>query len=136
MLSRLWLESREKRMLSRLWRPNGSIQLFSRAYARNFSTTFKIIDCNKTEHTVQASDGDTVLETCEKHSIEVEAACGGECCCSTCHCFLQSDLFEQIEQPDEDELDMLDLAIGVEETSRLACQVKITPEFENTIVEL
>jgi len=121
-------------ILRRLFRPINIRRTFSRIHSRSIS--FQIVDCNLTEHSVKADEGDTLLEICEKHSIEVEAACGGECCCSTCHCFLSDELFEAIEEPDEDELDMLDLAIGVQETSRLACQVKITPGFESTIVRL
>jgi len=121
-------------ILRRLFRPINIRRTFSRIHSRSIS--FQIIDCNLTEHSVKADEGDTLLEICEKNSIEVEAACGGECCCSTCHCFLSDELFEAIEEPDEDELDMLDLAIGVQETSRLACQVKITPDFESTTVKL
>ena len=55
----------------------------------------------------------------------MEGACGGHCSCSTCHIYLDPNTFEALEAPTEAELDMLDLAFEVRETSsRLGCQVK------------
>ena len=41
-----------------------------------------------------------------------------------------------MEEPCEDEEDLLDLAYGLTETSRLGCQVKVTKEMENMVVEV
>lgn len=43
---------------------------------------------------------------------------------STCHVILDGDLFDSLPEPEEEEEDMLDLAYGLEETSRLGCQVQ------------
>ncbi|GMI22668.1 hypothetical protein TeGR_g13534, partial [Tetraparma gracilis] len=67
-----------------------------------------------------------LLELAHQNSIELEGACGGELACSTCHCLLPEDLFEELGEMEEEEEDMLDLAYGrVEGRSRLGCQVKI-----------
>jgi ferredoxin len=39
-------------------------------------------------------------------------------------------------EPDDDENDMLDLAFGLTETSRLGCQVKMTKELDGLVVKL
>lgn len=39
-------------------------------------------------------------------------------------------------EPDDDENDMLDLAFGLTETSRLGCQVILTPEMSGMVVKL
>jgi ferredoxin-2, mitochondrial len=39
-------------------------------------------------------------------------------------------------EPDDDENDMLDLAFGLTETSRLGCQVKMTKELDGLRVRL
>ncbi len=39
-------------------------------------------------------------------------------------------------EPDDDENDMLDLAFGLTETSRLGCQVKMTPALDGIKVRL
>jgi ferredoxin-2, mitochondrial len=45
-------------------------------------------------------------------------------------------VYDKLEEPDDDENDMLDLAFGLTETSRLGCQVKMTPEIDGIVVKL
>jgi ferredoxin len=58
----------------------------------------------------------------------IEWACGCNAACSTCHVIVDPAYYPLLDPPDDDELDMLDLAWGVTDTSRLACQMKITPK--------
>lgn len=60
-------------------------------------------------------------------------ACGGELACSTCHVLLPQEYFDRLGGAaalSEEEEDMLDLAWGVTDRSRLGCQVCITPQLE------
>ena|SRR5436305_5154477 len=64
-------------------------------------------------------------------------ACGGSCACSTCHVIVEDpEVYDKIPEPDDDENDMLDLAFGLTETSRLGCQVKMSPEIDGIVVKL
>jgi ferredoxin len=64
-------------------------------------------------------------------------ACGGSCACSTCHVIVESGhLYAQMPEPDDEENDMLDLAFGLTETSRLACQVRMSPDVDGLRVKL
>lgn len=64
-------------------------------------------------------------------------ACGGSCACSTCHVIVaDEDLYDKMPEIDDDENDMLDLAFGLTETSRLGCQVKMTKELDGLVVKL
>ena len=45
-------------------------------------------------------------------------------------------MFDKMEEPDDDENDMLDLAFGLTETSRLGCQVKISKELDGLVIKL
>ena len=47
-----------------------------------------------------------------------------------------SDLYDKLNEPDDDENDMLDLAFGLTETSRLGCQVKMSSEIDGMVVKL
>eukprot|EP00933_Yihiella_yeosuensis_P028312 TRINITY_DN22126_c1_g1_i1.p1 TRINITY_DN22126_c1_g1~~TRINITY_DN22126_c1_g1_i1.p1 ORF type:complete len:155 (-),score=35.60 TRINITY_DN22126_c1_g1_i1:116-580(-) len=78
-----------------------------------------------------AKSGQTLLEVAHANDIDIEGACGGECACSTCHVILEKDAFDKMPEPDEDEIDMLDLAAHVEETSRLGCQIKLLKERDD-----
>lgn len=46
------------------------------------------------------------------------------------------DIYEKMEEPDYDENDMLDLAFGLTETSRLGCQIKMSKEIDGLRIKL
>eukprot|EP01066_Platyproteum_vivax_P002025 Platyproteum_vivax@DN124_c0_g1_i1.p1 len=87
--------------------------------------------------TVPFTEGQSVLDVALDNGIDIEGACGGQCACSTCHIiFKKTEDYERMEKPDDDELDMLDLALGVTETSRLGCQITLTKEDNGLEVKL
>lgn len=45
-------------------------------------------------------------------------------------------MYDRIEEPSDDENDMLDLAFGLTETSRLGCQVQMSKELDGLVVKL
>jgi len=89
------------------------------------------------EATFQVGEGDNLLDIALENDIEMEGACGGSCACSTCHVIVENqDLYDKMPEPEDDENDMLDLAFGLTETSRLGCQVKIAKELNGLRVRL
>ncbi len=56
--------------------------------------------------------------------------------CSTCHVIVEPSYFDKLEEPTDEENDMLDLAFGLEETSRLGCQVILSKELDGITVRL
>jgi 2Fe-2S ferredoxin len=86
---------------------------------------------------VDAENGLTVMETAKKHLVEgIEAECGGACACATCHVFVDDAWKEKTGAPSQMEEDMLDFAYDVRPTSRLSCQIRITPELDGLIVRI
>lgn len=75
---------------------------------------------------VTAAVGKTLLEVAHENEVELEGACDGALACSTCHLILEKATFDKLAAPVEEELDMLDLAFGLTDTSRLGCQIKVT----------
>lgn len=71
---------------------------------------------DKSERVVAAKVGDSLLDVAQEHDIDIEGACGGEMACSTCHVILEQDVYDSLEEPEEEEEDMLDLALGLTET--------------------
>ncbi len=94
------------------------------------------IERNGTRREVEAPIGLSVLEVAHKHDIDIEGACEGSLACSTCHVIVDPAWFDKLKQPAEDEEDMLDLAFGLEKTSRLGCQIVITEDLNGLIVKL
>ncbi|PYH36917.1 ferredoxin family 2Fe-2S iron-sulfur cluster binding protein [Aspergillus neoniger CBS 115656] len=86
---------------------------------------------------LQVSEGDNLLDIAQANDIEMEGACGGSCACSTCHVIVEDpDMFDKMEEPSDDENDMLDLAFGLTETSRLGCQVAMSKDLDGLVVRL
>ncbi|KAL0466087.1 2Fe-2S ferredoxin-type domain-containing protein [Neurospora intermedia] len=95
------------------------------------------IDKDNQTHRLAVSEGDNLLDIAQSHDLEMEGACGGSCACSTCHVIVQDqDMYDRMPEPDDDENDMLDLAFGLTETSRLGCQVHMTKELDGLVVKL
>lgn len=73
------------------------------------------------EKTVDALDGLSVMQVAVDNDIDIEAACEGSMACATCHMVVDPDWYAKLTPPTEEEEDMLDLAFGLTETSRLTC---------------
>lgn len=86
--------------------------------------------------TYEVAEGDTILDIAQAYNLDMEGACGGSCACSTCHVIVDPEFYDEIPEPDDDENDMLDLAFGLTETSRLGCQIKMTKEIDGIRVAL
>jgi len=74
------------------------------------------------------------LDVAENHNISLDHACGGACACTTCHLWVREGA-PGISQPDDDELDRLDMAADLQLNSRLGCQAVITRPG-NYVVEI
>ena len=95
------------------------------------------VDKEGEEHTFEVSDGSNLLDIAQANDLEMEGACGGSCACSTCHVIVEDqDMYDKMEEPTDDENDMLDLAFGLTETSRLGCQIKMSKELDGLRVKL
>ena len=85
---------------------------------------------------VDAPVGLSVLEIAHKHGVDIEGACEGSLACSTCHVIVDGEWYELLKEASEDEEDMLDLAFGLTQTSRLGCQIIMTEELDGLTVKL
>ncbi|MCH2547934.1 MAG: ferredoxin family 2Fe-2S iron-sulfur cluster binding protein [Alphaproteobacteria bacterium] len=88
------------------------------------------------EQEVEAPNGISVLEVARIFDVPLEGACEGSLACSTCHIIVDSDHFDTLEEASEDEEDMLDLAFGLTETSRLGCQIMLSDALDGLRVKL
>jgi ferredoxin len=55
---------------------------------------------------------------------------------TTCHVIVDPEHFARRPRAAEEEEDMLDLAVGAVRTSRLACQILLTPEMDGLVVRM
>ena len=79
-----------------------------------------------------ANEGESILQVAHKNNIPLEGACEGSLACSTCHVVVdKKDFCNKLCEKSIEEEDMLDLAFGLEQTSRLGCQIKVDKSMEN-----
>ncbi|MEQ9454909.1 MAG: 2Fe-2S iron-sulfur cluster-binding protein [Phycisphaeraceae bacterium] len=81
---------------------------------------------------LKAAVGQSVLEVALDNNINIEHACGGVTACSTCHVYVEQGE-ELTNEPEDEELDRVDEAPGVQINSRLSCQCRIQQQGELVI---
>ncbi|KAG0307683.1 hypothetical protein BGZ98_010102 [Dissophora globulifera] len=86
--------------------------------------------------TVEANDGESLLDVARANDLDVEGACEASLACSTCHLILDEESYNKLEEPSDEENDMLDLAFGLTDTSRLGCQVLMSKELDGLIAKI
>ncbi|MFZ2006586.1 MAG: ferredoxin family 2Fe-2S iron-sulfur cluster binding protein [Stellaceae bacterium] len=94
------------------------------------------IERDGAQREVDAPLGLSVLEIAHRNKIDIEGACEGSLACSTCHVVVDPEWYDLLKEATEDEEDMLDLAFGLTQTSRLGCQIIVTEELDGLTVRL
>jgi ferredoxin len=85
---------------------------------------------------VDAPAGERLLDIAQADGQPLEGTCEGQMACSTCHVIVDGEDFAKLPPASEEEEDLLDLAMHVTRTSRLACQIVLTPELETLTVRM
>ncbi|XP_028173246.1 adrenodoxin [Ostrinia nubilalis] len=83
--------------------------------------------------------GDTLLDVVVNNDLNIEGfgACEGTLTCSTCHVILKQKDYDSLpEEVTDEERDMLDLAYGLTDTSRLGCQIELTKDLDGLEVKV
>jgi ferredoxin, 2Fe-2S len=95
------------------------------------------IEHNGTEHTIDVKPGLSVMEGAVKNNIPgIDADCGGACACATCHVYVREDWLEKTGTRSAMEESMLDFAEGVQDNSRLSCQIKVSDALDGLVVTM
>lgn len=84
-----------------------------------------------------ADAGSTVMQVALAHQISgIQAECGGQCSCATCHCYVDQSWVQRLPQKQSKEADLLDFVWEPRDTSRLACQIVLTEGLDGLIVHV
>jgi len=105
--------------------------------AKDITVGFKYSDDSVV--TVKGAEGDSLLDLVVDNNIDIDGfgACEGTLACSTCHLILSQEDYDRVpDQPTDEEYDMLDLAYGLTDTSRLGCQIFLTKDLDNLVVNV
>ncbi len=96
--------------------------------------TFILPDDTRVE--ARARSGQSLLEVAHQYDVDIEGACEGSMACSTCHLLIDPAWYDRLPPASEEEEDMLDLAFGVCETSRLGCQITLSDDLDGLVVRV
>ncbi len=90
------------------------------------------------ETTIEAREGDSVMETAVRNGVKgIVAECGGACACATCHVYVDDAFADVVGEPGDLEDDMLDGAAAERQPhSRLSCQIKMRAELDGLVVRI
>ncbi|KAH8296179.1 hypothetical protein KR054_002654 [Drosophila jambulina] len=83
--------------------------------------------------------GDSLLDVVVNNSVDLDGfgACEGTLTCSTCHLIFKTSDYEKLpDKPGDEELDMLDLAYELTDTSRLGCQITLSKDMDGLEVHV
>jgi ferredoxin len=94
------------------------------------------IDPRGTAIEAEAEAGDNLLKVGQAAGLPLEGTCEGQMACSTCHVIVAPEWFEKLDEPSEEEEDMLDFAAGARRTSRLSCQIDLTEALDGLTVSV
>lgn len=99
--------------------------------------TFKVEDQEGNRQEIEAPDdmGLSLMEILKASEYPILATCGGMALCATCHVEILEGENELGEATDA-ELDQLENLPEYFPTSRLACQIRISPLLEGAVIKL
>jgi 2Fe-2S ferredoxin len=70
------------------------------------------------------------MEVIRDANLPMAAECGGACACATCHVYVAEAWQDRLPQAQQQEVDMLDFGVAVQDSSRLACQIRLTDDLD------
>jgi ferredoxin, 2Fe-2S len=97
------------------------------------------VEADGANHAVDVPAGENVMRGAVNNGVEgIVGECGGGLACATCHCYVDETWTDVVGGPSsDDERDMLESAAAeVRPTSRLSCQIEVTPELDGLVVLL
>jgi ferredoxin, 2Fe-2S len=95
------------------------------------------VESDGTEHTVEGQVGESVMRSAFDNNVPgIDADCGGQCACATCHVFVDEAWLDRTGTASEDESRLLEFSSTVQASSRLSCQITINDELDGLVVRL
>lgn len=88
-----------------------------------------VIDREGTEHPVAPKAGLSLMEILRNAGLPIEATCGGQCICSTCHVYIDDAWAGKLSPRNETEQVLVEDSGHYQDSSRLACQIDYQPDL-------
>jgi 2Fe-2S ferredoxin len=89
-----------------------------------------ITDLSGAVHELAAKPGDSIMQLARAAQLPVAGDCNGSLACATCHMIVDPEWAGKLAPVSEDEEAMLDAVFNLSPTSRLSCQIRMTPALD------
>lgn len=86
-------------------------------------------------YTVEAASGQPLMEVLRERG-DVEALCGGNAACATCHVHIDEAWAARVGPATPDERVLLDYSLEKRSTSRLSCQVQVDDALDGLVLRV
>ena len=86
-------------------------------------------------YVAEASEGQPLMELLRERG-DVDAVCGGNCACATCHVHIDEAWRERVGEATPDEMALLEYSMEKRPTSRLSCQVQVTQALDGLVLSV
>ena len=101
------------------------------------SLSITVMTREGSEHVIRADPGSSMMEIIRNHGLdEIEASCGGECSCATCHIYIESGPLGAVPKISEMEDELLTGSAHRKPESRLACQIPFDTALNGIRVQI
>jgi ferredoxin, 2Fe-2S len=96
------------------------------------------IEASGTRRQIDAPEGEPLMFAARNAGVRgIIAECGGSAMCATCHCYVIATPAGPLPKPRDDEADTIEFnANEPRDTSRLTCQIIVTPALEGAVFEV
>ncbi|MEM8836729.1 MAG: 2Fe-2S iron-sulfur cluster-binding protein [Pseudomonadota bacterium] len=84
---------------------------------------------------IEAKPGLSVMEVLRSLEL-IDGECNGSLACATCHVWVDPVWAGTLEEPEEGEEDMLDVAFNLSSNSRLSCQIIMSDKTDGIRIAL
>ena len=85
---------------------------------------------NGDTRSVIGQEGFSVMEAATLEGVPgINSECGGSLSCGTCHAYLDDAFRDRVPPPTDEELALLENVINPRPSSRLTCQLSLTPQM-------
>lgn len=95
-----------------------------------------VVDREGVQHELEAGEGSSVMEVIRDAGLPVEAICGGQCVCTTCHVYVDEKWKDKLENIQEMEKVLVEDSGSYQENSRLSCQIDYSDAINGLKVTL
>ena len=96
-----------------------------------------VTDFDGIEHELEGIEGWRIMEIIRDYGLPIKAECGGACLCGTCHVYVDPEWVDKLyPQTEDEEARWMEEEVGVQDSSRLSCQILMSEELDGLRVTM